>query len=359
MASTSASSVPGALVTGTSLNHFAEMRGLIVSAQRYLPLSWQIVIYDLVNDLPESATLQASAWCGVQLRRFALERFPVDLDRRLLTVSMWKPFMIWQLLQSLPEPSVVIYADASTRFHEPLGAPLLQAVQALGVVGRPTAGPVAHYTHPLMLSELAKLGAVDRVDLHEYVDAPMLCGCLTLWSRKAVEQILRLWGDCAATRQCILPPGADGLENGAGLSKHCRPGLGGHCHRNDQSALSAILFDGFRGRNGSATFWRETFRSDDGATSSASAGAPYLRRASIGKETWHSGTARLWGTVVTTERANHQSHAPVSQNDSTCTRPSAAQFMREGVSCSWSNGCCSRHEPLRKPASCEAWPRRS
>lgn len=376
----SASPVLGALVTGVSANHFAEMRGLIISAQRFLPAGWPIVVYDLVSDLSREMERDMSSWCGVEVRRFKSERFGFTLDSRFLTVSMWKPFMIRQCLLSLPPLGILIYADASNRLQEPLGTPLLDAVRRIGYVGRETIGPVARYTHPRMAVELAKIGAVSSTDLRDYLDVPMVCGCLSFWSRTptVLERFIRPWAACATRRECILPPGADGLDNRAGLSRRCRPGLEGHCHRNDQSALSMILHEAFRSRGsaeerassgtsrgsvggvggaGGSSSSRRRFGGSSGRASSSSDGRallpvpPYLRNTSmVGKETRHMGKAVLYGTVVTTERSSRHSAPPLSQGDALCGRSRAADFLasagadasRSWAPCAWTNGCCTK-----------------
>ena len=361
----SVSATNGLVLIASCVAQFTELHGLIRSAQDHLPISWPIVLYDLVGDLSEKARKEAASWCGVELRHFELERFGIKLDSRLLTVSMWKPFMIRQCLLGLPPSGIVVYADASTRFQAPLGAPLVDAVHQLGFVGRATAGPVAMYTHPDTVADLAKLGAAVRSDIRDYVAAPMVCGCLNIWSHKALERIIEPWAACAARRECILPRGADGLDNRAGLSKTCRPGLQGHCHRNDQSALSIILFEAF-GRHAVNASLSHANSNSSGTTKAAAkeldaaqALVPYLRNTSIGKESFRMGKATLYGTVITTERASRSTADPVVQSQRRCVRSSAEAFIsnasagrRHGwVPCSWSNGCCKRHP--RTP-SCNA-----
>lgn len=46
-----ADAIHGLLVTATAANHFAQLHGLVSSAQRFLPQRWRIVIYDLIGDL--------------------------------------------------------------------------------------------------------------------------------------------------------------------------------------------------------------------------------------------------------------------------------------------------------------------
>ena len=352
---------PGVLVTGVSGNHFAEMRGLVYTAQRHLPTGWPIVIYELVGDLKDSARRAATAWCGVEVRRFELERFNITLDPRLLTVSMWKPFMIRQCLLSLPASGIVVYADASTRFHEPLGAALLDAVTRTGFIGRRTAGPVALYTHPRMAAELLQLGAGRSGDIRDYLDAPMVCGCFSLWSSAALRRVVEPWLACASRRECILPPGADGLDNRVkGMSKLCKRGLEGHCHRNDQSALSIILHDAFRERSTTTSGSSVPHTSSHLRLRAGWDDPAYLQNTSMGKETWRSGTAKLHGTTISTERVNTHLPAPMLQASDHCLRASAQALLAAAnahsggditawTPCTWTNRCCQQRPRM---ASC-------
>lgn len=221
----------------------------------------------------------------------------------------------------------MFYADTSTRLHEELSDALLKAVQTIGFVGRQTSSPVAMYTHPQMAVELtrarlrrssgdltSRLGgysdlpaaALARAGANLsalYMDAPMVCGCVSLWAHRpdVMERLIEPWAECTRTRACILPPGADGQDNRIGLSTRCRPGLQGHCHRGDQSALSIILYEAFAVREGNDV-------------------APYLRNTETSAETWRMCRARLYGTPMTTERASRHA-TPPSPWDASCLRP--------------------------------------
>ena len=303
--------LPGILVTATSSNHFQQAHGLIRTAQKFLPPAWRFQIYDLVGDLSQHEVRKLSSWCGTEYRRFDSRRANATWERKYLTLSVWKPFVISDCLKELPENGVCMYADTSTRLHAPLSAELLSAVQTIGVVGRKTASPIAFYTHQDMVTEIATLMQsasgtntipIPRRSLHEYMDAPMVCGCLNIWANTpfVLEQLLAPWLSCVTSRACILPVGADGQDNRIGLSSKCSPGLGGHCHRGDQSALSVILYEAFKVR--------------------ARGEAPYLRNTSAGAETWKMCQADLYGTRFTTERSSWQSPSPMLQDHASCTR---------------------------------------
>ena len=305
--------VPGILVTATSSNHFAQLRGLLHTAQLHLPRRWRIIVYDLLDDLSPSDVGSLREWCGVEYRRFNASRVRDTWERNYLTLSVWKPFIIYDCLREVPRQGIVLYADTSTRLHEELSNELLTAVQSIGFVGRRTASPVAMYTHPMMAVELARgrqrrrdgdrFAVAEAANLSaHYMDAPMVCGCVSLWANTpaVMHRLIRPWAECAMERSCILPHGADGQDNRIGLSTRCRPGLEGHCHRGDQSALSIILYEAFRVR-------------DKGV-------ADYLHNTEVSAETWKMCRARLHGTVFTTERANRQSVSPIRHADPGCTR---------------------------------------
>ena len=328
-ASSSTSPPPGLLVTATSSNHFAQLHGLVHSAQLHLPPSWRIVVYDLLGDLaPSDVHKLSEEWCGVEYRLFNSSRTHATWDRGYLTLSVWKPLIIHDCLRELPPKGIVFYADTSTRLQEPLSANLLAAVQEIGFVGRQTTSPVAMYTHPQMAAELAaarlrrssssshnvdeQTAAAATNQSARYMDAPMVCGCINLWAHTpdVMERLLAPWAECTRTRSCILPPGADGQDNRIGLSTRCRPGLEGHCHRGDQSALSIVLYDAFGVRSGGTT--------------------PYLRNTETSAETWKMCRARLHGTLVTTERAAQKAHAPQTWADAGCARERARSPPNSG-----------------------------
>ena len=286
------SAMDGILVSAVSQNHFPQLRGLVQSGQRYLPDSWRIIVYDLLGDLRSSHTTEIASWCGVEYRRFDPRTTNATWDPRYLTLSVWKPPIIKDSLMSLGPGGIVLYADAAVRLHGPLSSSLIAAVQEHGFLGRQTASPVSSYTHPQMAIELGNQRHA-QVSLTDYATAPMVCGCISLWARKpfVVDRLLDPWMSCTTRPACILPPGADGQDNRAGLSTKCRPGLEGHCHRGDQSALSIILYDAFEARK---------------------TGSPlYLRNSSSGAETWRMNKAVLHGTLFTTERFSTKSVAPM------------------------------------------------
>ena len=335
---------PGILVTATSRNHFQQLHGLIRSAQVHLPSSWRFVVYDLLADLAPHETVRLVTWCGVEYRQFDSSRTNATWERNYLTLSVWKPLIIHDCLLELPPGGLVLYADSSTRLHSPLSASLVHAAQTIGIVGRRTASPVAYYTHQAMVIELAKImrrepataSLPEHPSLRHYMDSPMVCGCLSLWTNTpfVMERLVGPWIACTSRRACILPRGADGQDNHIGLATKCVPGLEGHCHRGDQSALSVILYEVFGVR--------------------ATGHAPYLHNTSAGPETWRMCEAHLHGTRFTTERASWQSAPPVRQQDAACSRrpgpppqKSARQFVLDSSPSSSVLGKARQEQPRR------------
>ena len=295
---------PGILVTGTSHNHFAQLYGLVHSAQRHLPPTWRVVVYDLLGDLAPTDAARVASWCRVEYRRFDTQRVHNSTwFQRYLTLSVWKPSIIRESLLALPPGGIVFYADTSVRLHEPLSPALIAAVQTRGFVGRQTASPIAMYTHPQMATELARDRSVAEVpvNISDYNTAPMVCGCMLMWANMpfALDQLLTPWEKCINRRACILPEGADGQDNHIGLSTRCRPGLDGHCHRGDQSALSIILYEAFDVRRRGVA-------------------AAYLENTTVGKESWRMGKSWLHGTLFTTERASSLRVDPMGRDDLAC-----------------------------------------
>ena len=123
----------GILVTATSANHFAQLHGLVQSAQLHLPPRWHIVVYDLLGDLSEANVANIRSWCGTEYRRFDPARVESTWNGgKYLTLSVWKPLIISDCLRELPPNGIVFYADTSTRLHEPLSAELIAAVRRAG-----------------------------------------------------------------------------------------------------------------------------------------------------------------------------------------------------------------------------------
>jgi len=239
------------LVTAVSANHLSQVRGMLRSAQAMLPPSWPLVLYDLVGDLGEADLRAVRTWCRVEYRR--LEG---SYDARYLTNSGWKPLVIAACIARLPAGGILVYADASMRFMHPLTSTsrLLSLARCHGFVGKTAASPLSNYTHPDMLGQLARLirGGLAEQQLTAYSHAPMVCGCVGVFINVAFtrEHIISPWVACATTPACILPAGADGFKvygsptgSIAGFDAQCRPGVEGHCHRGDQSALSVILYE--------------------------------------------------------------------------------------------------------------------
>ena len=288
----------GKLVTGTTSNHFGQLHGFIASAQKYLPISWKIVVYDLIGDLTISNINSISSWCGVEYRRFNPNRTHTTWNSKYVTLSVWKPIIIFDALHELPRNGIVFYGDTSTRLQSHFTTRLLNAVENIGFVGRMTSSPVSLYTHPTTIAELTRNINYNKT---RYINAPMICGCIQFWAKKkdVIENILKPFMKCTSTKSCILPDGADGQENEIGLSKKCRPGKDGHCHRGDQSALSVILYDKFNVQTGETP--------------------PYLRGTKASEETYRMCRANLYGTSITTERAS-QKGSPKFQSDRKCKR---------------------------------------
>jgi len=232
------------------MNHFQEALGLVASAQRFAPKAWNIVIYDLVRDLTHDARSTIQSWCKVTLRNVTAAQ-----DFRFLTNSAWKPAIIGEQLAALPKGGIVLYSDASGRFAGHLPRGLLARTQFVGVVGKLTNGPVAMYTHPQTIQQLAKMAPfVTHGNIENYTEAPIVCGCATLWSNTKFvrEVIFKHFASCATHGDCILPKEAGGFNvNGAkkwqkGTPRTgCFPTLRGTCHRGDQSVLSTLLYEAY------------------------------------------------------------------------------------------------------------------
>lgn len=236
----------GFIISGISANHFSEVQQMIVSAQQFLPQNWSILVYDLVGDLSNDEIHHIKSWCNVSYVHVKSST-SVEFDKSLLTNSAWKALIIKKTFKLLPVGSIVVYADASQVFKTSL-APIIDIVQRVGIVGRPTVGPLADFTHPDTFLELSKIlpSSVVSSNISDYVEVPIICGCITFWLVDPIIEslILKPFLECSMNKECILPKGASGLKinNKYSPTNKCVRSHRGTCHRGDQSVLSTILY---------------------------------------------------------------------------------------------------------------------
>ena len=307
---TSRTTSPGLVVTATSANHFGVATGFISSAQRYTAASWRFVFYDIIGDFTEAMRSEVASWCRVEYRLFNATRHGVVINPRVLTNSAWKPLLLLECLVELRAQSgLLIYADASIRFHAVMPPVELKHTlrHSIPVVGLSNneGEVVARITHPGMVRELADIVGGPS-DLQQYMRVPVACGGIHFWSATdwTIQHVMRPWAACAARDSCILPSGASGFNNRAGLPALCRKGLEGHCHRGDMSALSIVLSEAFHVRDHVDHLAEEGWR------------PPYLRNTTmVGKDNWKKSHARIYGSLISIERFGSNKPAPAKTSD--------------------------------------------
>jgi hypothetical protein len=76
--------------TGSSSNHLAEAKSLIVTIQRHFGNTSRILFYDL--GLQESEAAEMKAACNVEYRKFSFEAYPDSV--RVLKTFRWKTLLI-------------------------------------------------------------------------------------------------------------------------------------------------------------------------------------------------------------------------------------------------------------------------
>ena len=287
----------GTVVTAFSRNHFKEAWGLIHSAQHFLPAGWDIVVYDLLGDMQEKDVRTVKSWCRVTYKRFTP---PQDFvfEKKYLTNSAWKPLIIRSELRNVAHTGLLIWGDASTRFLTGLPQNLSDVVAAAGgYIGRETTGPLSNYTHPGTLKQLSQISEfVKEKEITKYMSAPVVCGCVGVYANtlKLWEKIVNPFVDCAKMPACIRPKGADGFHG----HSRCHPGLEGHCHRGDQSVLSALLFNRFDA-------WGRPWNTTKGAAHADE--LPYIQE-------------NLLASFLVTKRNDHRSAEPQTCQDHTRSR---------------------------------------
>ncbi len=172
-------------------------------------------------------------------------------------------------LGELPEGGVLVWGDASARFGRPKAA-MYRRLAEVGFLGMPTSPPIADFTHPATIRELARLSpVVGSGNIRDYTAAPMVCGCVGFWVNRAFvrDTLLEPLVQCALQQSCIQPSNASGFQLNGVTNRNddrviCRKGLEGRCHRGDQSALSTILYEAFKGRQRAGVKRDERFIED-------------------------------------------------------------------------------------------------
>lgn len=213
-------------LTGISANHFLEATLMARSLRRHEP-TVPLVVVNLINDLSVSQIRAVRTWQHSELCEMDKDYHLLSPRVRAsgLTNCAWKVMAIRSVLL-LQKPDILIYLDASSRIQRPFDR-LVGAMGHLPVLGRATSGPLMSWTHPAMLARLRG----DRQVSFE--GAPVVCGCVLAFQRRLAAPLVKEWHRCANNSDCIFPPGAV-------RGKRCVPAQ--TCHRDDQSALSALLW---------------------------------------------------------------------------------------------------------------------
>jgi len=163
----------GTIVTGVSSSHLTKLKSMLGSAQRVLPDTWRVSVYDLVDDLAPADLQLLNSYCGVTVKPF-----PGTMDFRYLASSAWKVHIIEAELDLLMPQDFVLYVDAGMQFaRQWIPSTIFVAAREQGVVGIKTAGPVAMYTHPSTFAELASIAPTLGVTtVSDYQCTSMICG---------------------------------------------------------------------------------------------------------------------------------------------------------------------------------------
>jgi hypothetical protein len=243
------------LISAISENHFKEAIGMVRTAQAHLPSGWTIYLHDLIGDLSAENIAKIGTWCNVEYRKYNVSAVDIMSQQHYLTNSAWKPPLIEQHLDELPMGSFLIWSDASARISK-ITQEMFDRTAKIGMMGRETSSPVADYTHPNTFSELFARNPelMTTGDINDFAEAPMVCGCNQIWHKSefTMNKIVRPLVDCALREECIKPKGADGFWVSNARGKYpggkCKTGHDGHCHRGDQAAMSAILYEVFEMR---------------------------------------------------------------------------------------------------------------
>ena len=217
------------VVSAISSNHFEEAKGMIATAQRFLPTT-RIVVYDL--GLTENERNELESFCNVEVRNFVFDQYPLHF--RYLFKYAWKPTVIRTVAQ---EAEYVCWADASVRFVKNFES-ALTTLDMFPVRGRNHSFKMVQVTHEVSLQYLN----LTREQMQDVlgVEATLLL----FKTNSLVMKLLDQWCECAAHELCIAPPKSSFFMcNFKKVKPQSLEYIG--CHRFDQSVLNVILVRDF------------------------------------------------------------------------------------------------------------------
>lgn len=213
--------------SATSSVNFREIQGLIHNFdQKVTPMfsDLEFIIFDI--GLKKSEARLIKKHCNCRLQKFPFKDYPEHL--RTIQTNAWKPLLIQLLLK---EYHIVIWVDASIRFH---GTPLDRLIHKTvehGIQVTEGGGSIAVRTHSVTFKALGETPCM--------FDRPELQSSLISMYRTpyTLRNIMLPWVSCALQYNCMDFDSA--LKTVTCLDGH--QWSYSACHRFDQSVLGIIL----------------------------------------------------------------------------------------------------------------------
>ncbi|XP_046574165.1 uncharacterized protein LOC124282256 [Haliotis rubra] len=229
------------IITGASSDHFLESQGLIQSLhQNVFPElnNYTFVYYDL--GLKAKQIQQLKKHCQCEVRRFPVEKMP-PMHQKLRCYT-WKAFIIEANIRLA---DILIWADASVRFHKSTIGPLLKEANAKGIMMEAGLYPfsVSDHVQKIMFDYFA-----EQTCYFAQVGEMQATFLVFKNERFIREAILKPWLACALDSRCMCPSDPEKL-----LMCNINVRKYNKCHRFDQAALNIILAKLFWGYEQSFT----------------------------------------------------------------------------------------------------------
>jgi len=207
----------------------ADLAELLASIFKYLP-ECPVVVYNMnidEDDLSAVTDLCNSSSCSV--RNFRWDLYPKHIKLKYL--ETFRPVIIQEMLN---HTGAVFFVTIDHRFISGIPKQVLDMARQVGIAGWPQLEPTSAVTHPRMFTFFKS--APEKYYFHRHLSGAHLL----IYNLIGIHKNLMIpWLQCAFTRDCVEPVGA---ENSSGCRNSRKPlYLYSGCHQYDQSAMNVAL----------------------------------------------------------------------------------------------------------------------
>lgn len=205
------------LVTGSSSSHYKSLFQFLKSVHQF-EKNTKTVVYDLGLKEAERETILKD-FSNIDLRKFDFENYPNYFNININDGEYaWKPIIIDTVLNEFK--CSVCWLDAGNVIFEELNT-LRKVIEFYGFYSPYSKGIIQDWTH---LKTLSFLGVADHKELLTQTNLNGACISVD-YNNDKVRKIITKWKDCALTKDCIAPKGANKKN-----------------HRYDQAILSTLIY---------------------------------------------------------------------------------------------------------------------